>query len=206
MQKSTLLSLLSIPILAMAAVKMNGCVMANNSGDTTQRPGRESSGSTQFIRASSPSQQHNDSKFQPEISDRERRMNESTMNRVEHAFEASKLQPSGFGKNGAFLLNKYQRLFDEWGLNESQREDFVGVLNQESVKMAEVSLSSSISWPREVGHVANKKLNAEHTKKMVAEYEKIRTETNRLLTAIVGKERATEFQTQRMKMPQGSND
>jgi hypothetical protein len=122
-----------------------------------------------------------------------------TLMYLDSANEASKLKSSDFGKNGDFLMSKHKELFDMWNLNNSQRNKFVSILSEQSIRMAEVSLKASTSWPLEVGHSANRKLNSAHIKAQVDEYRRIQADTRQKLTDIVGANRVSEFEKTRSK-------
>jgi len=134
------------------------------------------------------------------------RLNELTMKRYDLATQASGLKASDFGRNGDFLMKKHQELFDTWGLDKNTRDEFVKTLVEQSVRLADISLKSSTSWPANVGHAANRKSNAEHAKKQLGEVQKVQSETRNKLIALVGVDRVVEFEHRKAGKVAGNDD
>lgn len=140
------------------------------------------------------------SKESSEINDsRARNLDKVTMMSLDLANEWANLKPSNFGNNREFLLQKHNDIFDSWNLSSSTRKKFVAILAEQSVHMADVTRKASTSWPLEVGHSANRKLNSAHGRKLLDEYKRIEADTRQKLIELVGAGRVSEFEMTRSK-------
>lgn len=137
---------------------------------------------------------------------RDEALNDITLKKVDLAMQATKLRASDFGRNGDFLLNKHQKLFDSWGLSSAERNEFVKILAEQSARMADVSLKSDVLWPLSVGDARNRKENTDHTVAKLNEFQRIQSETKQKLVGIVGADRVLEFEQQKNKQTKVNDD
>lgn len=195
MKRNLIILIATLPILGIAwRLCSSGTQKPQVSAASKRTPVQSMTGQKSSEREDKQASQGNGASDRP--SERELAQDQLTLKYLDHAQEASKLKPSDFGKNGDFLLKKHQALFDSWGLNGTERSQFVGILTEKGVRMAEIAVESAKTWPLEVGHVANRKLGTEHAKKQFESYQKVEADAKSKLTALVGAERVAEFEKQ----------
>jgi hypothetical protein len=195
MKRNLIILIATLPVLGIAWHLFNGgsqkspLPAASATTNTQPKMGGNSATVDKTPRSSSGTS------YQP--SNRELAQDQLTQRHHDSAQEAMKLKPSDFGKNGDFLLKKYQALFDSWGLSTQERNQFVAVVTEDGVRMAEVFLEKTKTWPLQVGHVANKKADLEHSNKANEAIRKVQEETKLKLTALVGADRVAEYEKHR---------
>ncbi len=188
MKQNAILLLAAIPLIAITALWLLG----QNTKKNLTKTSTSIAGSEIKIHQTFQEPTLENEKYE---SKRDEVLADLSLKRLVLAEQASKLKASDFGNNSNFLLNKHKNLFDAWGLSNQQRNEFVHILSEQSVRLAEISLKSSNSWPVEVGYAGNRKADNEHARKQLAEMKIVRAETKQKLVALVGSERVQEFES-----------
>lgn len=188
MKQNAILLLAAIPLIAITALWLLG----QNTKKNLTKTSTSIAGSEIKIHQTFQEPTLENEKYE---SKRDEVLADLSLKRLVLAEQASKLKASDFGNNSNFLLNKHKNLFDAWGFSNQQRNEFVHILSEQSVRLAEISLKSSNSWPVEVGYAGNRKADNEHARKQLAEMKIVRAETKQKLVALVGSERVQEFES-----------